>query len=116
MEWNIKMKSTDFEILLNARWKKSVKTLADKGNEYSSDVDRLHNFKAAGRKRNMTPENALMGIKVKQDVSVDDIVKNLDKGILPSRALMDEKIGDSINYLVLLEALIIERIENEVRK
>ena len=37
-----------------------------------------------------------------------DIVDNLGIGELPTAALIDEKIGDAINYLILLEAMLKE--------
>ena len=39
-------------------------------------------------------------------VSVDDIIDGLARGIVPPKELVAEKIGDSINYLLLLEGLI----------
>lgn len=84
--------------------------LASKGKEYSRG-DRLSNFKTGGRIINDTPEHALMGMKLKHDVSVIDIVDDLEQGNLPTYGVLSEKIGDSINYLILLKALIIERLE-----
>jgi hypothetical protein len=49
---------------------------------------------------------------VKHTVSVDDIIDGLSKGIVPPKELVAEKIGDSIDYLLLLEGL----IEEERRK
>lgn len=46
----------------------------------------------------------------KHEVSIMDIIDDIDRGILPHPKLIDEKIGDSINYLVLLEALLYDRI------
>ena len=106
-----KMKNKEFENILDERTKKMKKTLSSKGKEYSGEgTDRLHNFKVAARKRNTTPEDALMGMKVKHDVSLDDIIDNMKKGIMPPLELLEEKIGDEINYWVLLEAVIKERI------
>jgi len=106
------MKHEDFSVLLEQRLGKTRDTMSTKGDGYRSEDDQFHNFKAAGRKRNETPEKALMGMKVKHDVSVDDIVDNLEKGIIPTRKLIDEKIGDEIVYLTLLEGLLVERIRN----
>ncbi len=58
-----------------------------------------------------TPERALWGMWVKHLVSVMDIIYDLDKGKLPTRDILDEKIKDTINYAILLKALIIERME-----
>lgn len=86
-------------------------TLNTKGEEYSREGDRLWNFKRAAEKRRKTPAEALLDMKVKHDVSVDDIVDALRCGRVPSKEAMLEKIGDSINYLLLLAGLIEEARE-----
>lgn len=84
-----------------------------KAKEYANDEDRLHNFNKAGKMSNQTPEKALRGMLLKHIVSMDDIIENIDKGVLPSKALLDEKIGDIINYYILIEACIIDRLEED---
>lgn len=81
-----------------------------KSAEYSTDSDKLHNFKRAALDSKQSPEKVILGFLLKHRISVLDMVDNLDKGILPTEALVDEKIGDYINYLILLEASIKERI------
>lgn len=103
------MNATDFEKLVVARLENCGVVLVAKGEEYSRGGDRLWNFKAAARMRNCTPEQALMGMKAKHDVSVDDMVAGLATGKIPSKEAVAEKFGDSINYLLLLEGLIEER-------
>ena len=102
------MNAKDFDEIVAARMAWCNKTLCAKGEEYARDGDRLWNFKAAGRKRNQHPAQALAGMEVKHDVSVDDIIDGLARGIVPPKELVAEKIGDSINYLLLLEGLIEE--------
>lgn len=95
-----------FDKMLNERLKKIQRVLRSKGHEYGTD-DRLHNFKRAAQKRGCTPIEALMGMKVKHEVSVDDMIN----GHLPiTQETIDEKIGDNINYFILLEALMTEII------
>jgi len=84
--------------------------LAYKAEEYARG-DRLSNFKSAGRRLDCTPERALIFFREKHEVSILDIVNDIDKGDLPEHNLLSEKIGDSINYLILLKALITERLE-----
>ena len=102
------MNAKDFDEIVAARMAWCNKTLCAKGDEYSRDGDRLWNSKAAGRKRNQHPAQALAGMEVKHDVSVDDIIDGLAQGIVPPKEMVAEKIGDSINYLLLLEGLIEE--------
>ena len=87
-------------------------TLVLKGEEYSRNGDRLWNFKVAARKLGCSPEEALLGMKVKHDVSIDDIVSEVQRGKLPAMPVLMEKFGDSINYNLLLLALILEKIHD----
>lgn len=76
--------------------------LTKKGKEYSSDNDRLYNFKRAAEIERCTQKRAWLGKYTKHLVSVLDLVEGR---IEPTQALIDEKIGDSINYHILLEAM-----------
>ena len=102
------MNAKDFDKIVSNRMNWCEQTLLAKGEEYSREGDRLWNFKSAGRKRNKHPAEALLGMKVKHDVSVDDIVDDLKRGVVPPKEFIAEKIGDSIDYLLLLEGLIEE--------
>jgi hypothetical protein len=103
-----------FNNLVDERIENCRKTLVLKGEEYSREGDRLWNFKSAARHRKTTPEDALMGMRVKHDVSIEDIVAGLAQGKIPSRETVHEKIGDEINYMLLLEGLIEERREQQL--
>ena len=100
------MTQDDFSAIINRRIDKIHKVLIAKGEEYSSTTDRLHNFKAAAQLAYpvITPEQALYGMLRKHLVSIQDMVQRGN----PSHKLVDEKIGDAINYLILLEALFCE--------
>src|SRR4030043_803807 len=105
------MNTEEFNKLLEERIEKTREILGRKASEYASDEDRLYNFREAGRQLKITPEKALQGIKIKHDVSVDDLIDMTAKNDLKiTIELINEKIGDSINYLILLEALLKERI------
>ena len=102
------MNAEEFDKIVGARMDWCMKTLCAKGDEYARGGDRLWNFKVAGRKLNCHPAEALAGMMVKHTVSVDDIIDGLAKGVVPPKELVAEKIGDSIDYLLLLEGLIEE--------
>ena len=104
------MTSDAFTALLNRRIESMETTLLKKAGEYANRYDRLHNFKRAAGILGTTPEEALVGMMVKHLTSIFDIVDRIPDGCLPTRAMLDEKIGDTINYAVLLEALITERL------
>lgn len=94
-----------FNEILDIRLHATRDVLGFKAGEYASTSDRLHNFKAAAAMLRGTPEQALLGMLVKHMVSICDMV--LD-GQPRAIALWNEKIGDAINYLILLEALVKE--------
>lgn len=108
------MKYTDFDKLLERRIQLMRKVLASKSREYSRNEDKLHNFKRAGQINNEIPEKALIGMWTKHLVNVLDIIDDIERGKLPNRELLDEKICDLMNYIPLLEALIMERLDKEL--
>jgi hypothetical protein len=109
------MKSDKFETVLNDTLKRCIDTLGVKSNEYATE-DRLHNFKVAAEIQNCTPITALAGMMAKHTVSVYDLVQKHEVGFPISKEMWNEKIGDSINYLLLLSALIEEDYEKQVQE
>lgn len=101
------MLSDDFNNIIDARIKIIRKTLQKKGAEYASTLDRLSNFKQAAALRQTTPLDALGGMVAKQIVSIFDMILTFTPSE-PNYLLWDEKITDVINYMILLDALIIE--------
>ena len=106
------MTEVQFEDLVSQRLAKIQITLVKKGKEYRRNNDPLHNFRVAAKVQNTTEEKALWGFAVKHYVSFLDILNDIERGILPKEEVVDEKIGDLINYLILCEASIKEKINN----
>lgn len=106
------MNDTEFIKLIDEQIQSIQNTFKTKCAEYSSENDRLINFKNVAKMdtKPEIPERALLGMWKKHLVSVFDIVDKLEIGVLPTETLLNEKIGDSINYLILLKALIKERM------
>ena len=102
-----------FDKLVEQRCDKIKKTLIEKGKEYRRNNDPLHNFRVAAKVGNTTEEKALWGFATKHYVSFLDMLNDMEQGKLPESSYVDEKIGDLINYLVLCEASIKEKIINE---
>jgi len=133
--------------------------LTSKQKEYSSDVDRLHNFKRAAELYGGTMEQCLAGFLLKHVISIIDILDGLElssvafklnferlfyyitNNQIPAEeiyidlvlyvncveqivlntnedkrkyetAMIEEKFGDTENYLVLLIAMTYERKDN----
>lgn len=103
-----------FDYIVTKRCEKIKTTLVEKAKEYRRNNDPLHNFRVAARLQNTTEEKALWGFAVKHLVSFMDILNDIEKGELPQEAVINEKIGDLINYLILCEASIKEKINNNI--
>ena len=111
------MTHKEFDKVLEERIAKIRTVLTSKAAEYSGDEnDRLHNFNVAARVDNESREESLWGMAKKHLVSIIDIKNKVAKDILPERVLLSEKIGDMINYLILLEASIIDKIDKKENK
>ena len=109
------MNTERFNEVLENTLNKCVKVLGCKAGEYATE-DRLHNFKVAAEIQNCTPITALAGMMAKHTVSVYDLIQRQEQGLVVPKEMWDEKIGDSINYLILLTALVEEKSDDETRE
>ena len=107
------MDTNTFNKIVDERLNECVNVLCQKADEYAT-ADRLHNFKSAASLMKCTPIGALGGMMVNHTVSVYDLIREHEAGVAISQEMWAEKIGDSINYLLLLTALIEE--ENQLEE
>ena len=111
------MNSTDFENIVHQQVAISLNLLTKKGAEYSNadlsdeTCDRLAHFKKAAVIMNGTPKQALLGMLSKHLISVADMCVSGSY----SKLLWSEKITDSINYLLLLRAMVEEEERKEAK-
>lgn len=110
------MTEKEFQDVLTTRLTKIKDILGSKAKEYASEGDKLHNFNVGARITGQTREKVLWGFALKHYISFMDILDDLELGIIPSEALVDEKIGDLINYLILAEASIKQKIYEQQSK
>lgn len=100
------MQASDFNAIVEAQFEACKDMLGVKAGEYADDRDRLHNFKiAAALEPNGTPIKALAGFMRKHTISIYDMCYSDEEFDLER---WDEKINDSINYLLLLKACVVE--------
>ena len=97
----------DFNDIVENRCSQIKAVLQKKAGEYARESNRFHNFDKAAVRLQTTPEKALRGMMEKHAVSVDDMIENPENVTIE---IINEKIGDNINYLILLEGLLIRRI------
>lgn len=105
------MTTKEFNQIVEKRVVKSLDLLSKKREMYSRNEDPLHNFFRAGQMRNKNPLEALQGMLDKHLVSWFDIVEDIKQGDPNGKVtaeLIDEKIGDIINYFLIAEALIVQ--------
>lgn len=103
--------SSLFKKLLEETLNVATSKLDSKGEEYVRNGDRLHNFNEASKKRFKQRERALDGMRLKHEISIDDILNDIDKGLLPDRDVVIEKFGDRLVYDILEMISILHRIE-----
>ena len=109
------MDNAEFNRIVERRMVLIKQILTSKAKEYARG-ERLHNFKRAAALAAITPEMALRGMLAKHIVSIWDLVDDIENDFEPAHllAFSKEKIGDAINYLILLEAIIEERTQPNV--
>ena len=99
------MLQEEFNDIVTKQMKKCWETLFNKGNEYAMQGDRLSHFKKAAAVMDSTPKAALFGMLSKHLISLSDMC--MDKRKHP-KEVWSEKITDSINYLLILAAIVEE--------
>lgn len=101
------MNSQDFKKLLERRFERSRSVLMKKNEEYGTGQDVLESFKEqADFSMHQEPTSIGWELLVKHLYSVRRIIAEYEcDDTVPSQEMIDEKFGDAINYLMLLEAL-----------
>ena len=107
------MRGRDFNKVVDRAIDRIKKTLASKGEEYSSSNDRLANFKMPCSIMDMNPAEVCLAYDMKHIASLSKIAKDASKGVFPSDEMLAEKVQDYINYGILFEAIITEMKKGE---
>jgi len=108
------MTTKDFDRLFDKFVQIQKDKIAEKKGEYVRNDDRLWNFKRSGASQNCTPERALQGMADKHHISILDIIQDVEDGKIVKLALIDEKLVDYGNYILLLYALLNERFGDKL--
>lgn len=99
------MNTQTFNTAIEDQIQRCKDTLIQKS-DYGTDTDRLHNFQAYADLAGVTLEQACGGFLGKHIVSIYDLIREGAQGTASTRDIWDEKIGDAINYLLILSAII----------
>lgn len=114
VEPEIVKKSNDFDKVIEDTLSQIKKTLLVKGKEYRRNGNVYHNFEEGSKITGLSREKVLRGFLLKHEISITDMINDLDNGILPSAEKVNEKFNDNIIYLLIQKAMLIDRI-NEVQ-
>lgn len=94
-----------YEIAVRDQIEHCWRLLFSKRKEYAT-ADPFHNFRRAADLQGITKEQALIGMMDKHVISVHDMVNEAAEGADFSADKWQEKIGDNINYLLILWAMV----------
>ena len=86
--------------------------LVVKGKEYRRNNDVFHNFNEGSKRSGLIREKVLDGFLLKHEISIADITNDLEKGIIPSKEIVNEKFNDNLIYLLIKKVSILKRIED----
>lgn len=108
------MNTQEFNKHFDAVVERSRNVLINKRNEYANNQSVFNNFdQATGLSFHETNVSVAWEYAVKHLQSLKDIIKkvesNIDQSITPE--LINEKMGDIINYMILIEGMLKERCE-----
>jgi hypothetical protein len=105
-------KEFDFDVEIQSTLQKIQELLLVKGKEYRRNNNPYHNFETGAKMKGITPEKALDGFLLKHIVSYNDMLNDIDSGILPKIEVVEEKFNDILVYFLIQKAQIINRINN----
>ena len=105
------MEAKEFKEIVNEMFEHCGNTLFVKNQEYANNEDVFTNFRQAAGLQGTTPQDALGGMLAKHIVSIYCMCKDKKKDY--PMEVWDEKIGDAINYLLLLRGIVYENSISE---
>lgn len=97
----MKMTNEEADKMLDQILEKVRQTLSVKAKEYVRNEDRMHNFNVASNMTGMSREEVIASFRLKHEVSIIDLRKDVKEGNIISQELLNEKYLDAINYYIL---------------
>lgn len=110
------MVTEDFEKYSKQMLEQCWKVLHSKSDEYSTAEDKLANFKQPCTMMQSNPAETCLWYDMKHVASLVKMAKDVNKGKLPTQAMLMEKVGDYINYGLLFYGIVMELITEEAHK
>lgn len=120
------MRTERFNNIIEGIVDRSLAMLSKKNDAYSGNADydekaraqddRLRGVKTLAKISGVGAFAALRGVMAKHTMSVYDLIESADSGEIAALPIWQEKISDHINYLLMLEALVHERMDEYMEK
>lgn len=111
------MTRENFNKHVEAVFKRTEQVLVKKGSEYANDKEVFHNFNnSTGISLHNENTSVAWEFMTKHLQSIKDILSEVENTCLTPRftkEMIDEKFGDTINYLILIEGMLREKLENK---
>ena len=108
------MKNTDFDILANKLADLAKDTMKKKGPEYTNEhTDVLNNFKATGKRLNISPIKVW---SIFMDKQIQSVMAHVNNPNLDKAESIDSRFADIINYCYLGNALFNERDSGAIKE
>lgn len=102
------MKKEEFSKYLEQRLQRITDTLDKKAEEYAYIDNVFVNFEDGANITGDCREKVMFNYMLKHLVSVIHIVNDADTYTYPTKEVIKEKFGDLINYLILIEASLLD--------
>ena len=100
-----------FKCLLQGDFNRTERVFTSKRNEYAHDQDVFANLKqGVNFSLHNETEQVAYEYACKHLESIQSMIKKLPDEV-PSEKLINEKFGDAINYLIIIEGLLKERLK-----
>tara|TARA_R110000824_G_scaffold197053_5_gene380396 strand:- start:2993 stop:3319 length:327 start_codon:yes stop_codon:yes gene_type:complete len=108
------MELNKFQLLLKGIFNRTESTFNKKKHEYAHNQDVFKSLKnGVGFSFHDEPEQVAYEYLCKHLESIQSILKKLPEET-PRYELINEKFGDAINYLIIIEGLLKERVNKEI--
>lgn len=104
------LNSEEFDKYFDQIFERTKEVLKIKAKEYIRNNDCMHNFNMSAIKTNSIRERAIQSFRLKHEISIDDIINDMENGIEPNKEIISEKFGDRLNYNILEEISILHRL------
>jgi hypothetical protein len=104
------MNEDTFEQLVQETLGQIEKTLIEKGREYRRNSNPFHNFDEGKRLTGQLRERVIDGFALKHQISINDMLNDLEKGKNPTKEVVEEKFNDFIIYQIIKKISILDKL------